>query len=148
MQTPDLSMTAKQFAVWWLREGKPFQPPAAPTIQVGKFAGVTLYREGPFQVQLFIAQPGAFAPAHTHPNVDSVEIFVQGSGAIEVLGRKQSGRFVTVKPGDAHTAVAHEHGGSFLSVQKWLNGVQPTSVERDWDGAPIDDAHAKELATC
>lgn len=145
-ESPSPAWPVRKFAAWWLR-GKPFDPPPDAIVHPGKFAGVTLYRNGPFQVQLFIAQPFASAPPHTHPNVDSEEVLVQGTGVVLVAGRPPTRNiFTPVAPDDVHTAHAYEKGASFLSIQKWLNGVAPTSVERDWRGAPLDDAHARQLS--
>lgn len=142
----DYSMSAKKFGVWWLRAGKPFNAPQDAICHVGGFACVTLFREGPFQVQLVIAQPFASAPPHTHPNIDTVEMLVQGTGVVEVFGRpKANGIFTGVAPKDVHTARAAENGASFISIQKWLNGVVPSSVHLDWRGAVIDDGHAQSL---
>ena len=43
------------------------------------------------------------------------------------------GMFVRVHPHSPHTTDFGEKGGCFLSVQKWLNGVAPTSVGNNWD---------------
>jgi quercetin dioxygenase-like cupin family protein len=143
--SPDDSV--RSFAVWWLRH-KPFRPPVDAVTHVGGFSGVTLYRQGQFQVQFFIAKPNASAPKHSHPNIDSVEYGIAGAGQDTFKSERNVhiGGLFMIAPCETHTAQAGPGGGAFLSFQKWLNGVEPSSVELDWSGEPIDEMHAKEIA--
>lgn len=151
----DESADVQEFAAWWMTE-KPFNPPqVGATRFVGDISGVTLYRERQFQVQLFIGRPHATAPMHSHPNVDSIEIpfaglalfqcarseFFRGEWDTHILPN------VHVAPHEMHDAQVCSQGGAFISIQKWLNGVPPSSVELDWDGAPIDAHHAAAIST-
>ena len=102
----------------------------------GVLSGVVLYRRGQFQVQLFILPPFTEIDLHTHPNVDSYEVFV--SGDIDficdgVLHNENSlGSSIRVGPNCVHGGKFGYNGGCFLSIQKWLNDVPPTSVGYDW----------------
>lgn len=143
------SITVQQFATLWVSQPK-FAPPPDAILHVGDISGVTLYRHGPFQVQLFIAKPGATAPRHSHPNIDSCEWLV--AGAVDFQTERQSWVnawpktfFLHIQPGETHVADAGPAGVCFLSFQKWLNGVEPSSVTLDWDGAAIDVGHADQL---
>src|SRR5262245_56163477 len=70
--------TLEEFLEWWMQT-RPFKPPMECPINVdGSLYGVVLYRDGPFQVQLFIVAPGAEIPDHVHPNVDSYEVYFSG----------------------------------------------------------------------
>lgn len=139
-------MNVREFALWWLR-AKPFKQPPDNIVHTGPFAGVTLFREGPFQVQMFIGKPGATAPAHRHPNIDSVEYGVGGNGEQNFKSERNAhrGALFFVEPNELHIAQAGSSGGAFISIQKWLNGVEPTSVEQDWIGDPLDEKHAAEI---
>lgn len=136
--------TVADFARHWLAS-KTFKPPIDAIRHVGSIAGVTLFRDGPFQVQLFIGAPCSTAPRHSHPNVDSIEVWV--AGAVDFKSDTQSftDGWLRVRPHEGHVANAGPTGGCFISIQKWLNGATPTSVDLDWDGEPIDATHAKEL---
>lgn len=130
--------------------------------KVGSFTGITLLRSGPYQVQLWIGEPNAAVEDHKHPNVDTVQVYVSGQIYLKVNGipitapdvvkrgengaTNFNGRFTRIHPEDAHSFTLGPLGGSWLTVEKWLNGVQPTSTELDWEGPPINDAHAEELA--
>lgn len=110
------------------------------------FAGVTLYRNGPFQVQLFVVKPNARSTRHAHPNIDSVEYGIAGDDTFESERNFRLHGLIMVAPGEMHTAAAREQGGAFFSIQKWLNGAIPSSVELDWTGEPLDQNHALQLS--
>lgn len=126
-------------------------PPSDNLTFMDGFVGYTIHRYKQFQTQLFIGQPNAPVPDHIHPNVDSFEVPIHGitfrhSGS--VIGTPETmktGRAVYVHRNDWHGGVVGPNGGCFLSVQKWLNGIQPTSVERDWDGDTMGPIHEKLL---
>src|SRR5437763_7118025 len=96
---------------------------------VSKIQDVTailLYRKDPFQVQMFAVPEGTIIPEHTHPNVDSIEVYVGGnimfshSGkyivpAEEVHARdgplglaSRRGITIRVRPNDVHGGVVGE----------------------------------------
>lgn len=108
--------------------------------------GITLWRDGPFQVQLFIVAPNVGSPEHAHPNIETIDMGIFGDDDNIVGGRKH-GPFVLVRAGEKHIAKAGPRGGAFYSFQHWLNGVQPTSVLLDWQGNAHDLRHAIETLT-
>lgn len=144
---PPATASVRKFAVWWLRH-KPFQVPMDEPIRFySDFAGVTLFRDGPFQVQLFITHPNRTSPWHAHPNIESVEYGICGGtqSFFRTERNSQIAGLMMVDAGEFHEAGAGDIGGSFISLQKWINGVQPSSVELDWVGAPIDANHLSQL---
>lgn len=124
------------FLQWWLATRPINTPVVSPTNFNGELSGVVLYRHNNYQVQLFIVQPNSTIEAHIHPNVDSYEVFVGGD--INFMcddtwyDQNVVGMHIRVKPSSWHGGKFGEKGGCFLSVQKWLNGVPPTSVGDDW----------------
>ena len=70
------------FADWFLKSGgiKDVDAPSDKNtlLFIEGVHGITLYKKKPFQVQLFICQPNLNIPVHTHPNVDSYEVFLYG----------------------------------------------------------------------
>jgi hypothetical protein len=127
------------FTFWYLNN-RPFSPPpVAPVSHTDKASGIVLYRKGIFQVELFIGAPNSIAPSHIHPNIDSYELHICGDMVFTIGGVLYN----PPKPGLPvaptrinhncwHEGVSGPIGGAFLSIQKWLNGVQPTSVLDDW----------------
>lgn len=146
-ETPDPSWSIRRFAVWWLRHPR-IMPTLDPLrlIQGGKILGFSIYRAAPFQVQLFTLNPNVDAPHHSHPNIDSIEYHLSGQSdfRMDQHVKTLAGMF-HVPPGEFHTASAGPGGAAFLSLQKWINAVPPSSVELDWGGAPMDAAHAVQI---
>lgn len=140
-----------RFVVWWYGNG--VKLPAVPIVDGLSWdngvTGIVLFREGKYQVQLFIISPNCTISEHRHPNVDSYEIYLTGmtfthrhktmttseadksSADGTAIGR---GLIIRVKPNDMHGGVSSNSGGSFISIQKWLNDILPTSVGNDWIG--------------
>ena len=147
------------FANWWFANGRPLKPPHDFFSKVGGNTGTVLFRQAPFQVQLFLNDPNSEIVDHTHPNVDSYEVYVAGDVWFrhkgEVLLTPQVIKTVTpqqlvgwrvrIYPQDLHGASVGPAGGCFISIQHWLNGVAPTSVHLDWDGPPLDERHRETL---
>jgi hypothetical protein len=59
-----------------------------------------------------------------------------GDLTFEVDGLVHSNRamldHIRIFPHSTHTAISGPRGGCFISVQKWLNGVKPSTVGHDW----------------
>lgn len=122
-------------------------------------AGVVLHRDGHFQTEMFQAVRGpewdGKSVEHRHPNVDSIEVLLCGDVRFTMRGRPVWGEAdaarllpdgsaalcgakIRVRPTDWHAALVGPAGGAFLSIQRWLNGVSPSSVGMDWEGPPHD----------
>lgn len=106
------------------------------------------YREGQFQVQVFIFAPHMIAPEHTHPNVHSYEVGLSGDLWFSHGGKwihpkhpafhfYKKNRCIQVDNVHLHGASVGPKGGIFLSVQQWLNGVKPSCVGQDYQGYGI-----------
>lgn len=124
---------------------------------------ILLYRHGQFQVQLFAVPEGTIIPEHTHPNVDSIEVYMGGnihfshsgkymydaaslvanSGPFKLAAKR--GATIRVRPNDVHGGVFGEGGGVFLSVQHWLNGVKPHCVAADYEGITMGEHHLSNV---
>lgn len=126
----------EDFLGWWMNIRPINTPNESPTNYNGNLSGVVLYREQPYQVQLFSVLPNSVIEPHIHPNVDSFEVYIGGDIAFMCddvwHDQVRLGDFIRVKPSSWHGGKFGERGGCFLSVQKWLNGVKPTSVGDDW----------------
>ncbi|MBM4224903.1 MAG: hypothetical protein FJ167_08950 [Gammaproteobacteria bacterium] len=121
---------------------------------------VLWYRSGPFQVQLFVVPPNYIIPEHTHPNVDSFEVYVGGQIKFSHNGQFVTnwdnhhengacspfrGQIIRVRPHDKHGGVFGPSGGVFMSVQHWLNGVAPHCVAADYTGVAMGPNHASQV---
>lgn len=137
----------QMFKDWWLKN-RPFTIPSVTSvINDGNIHGVVLYRAECWQVQLFILEPFIIIPEHLHPNVDSYEVFLSGDIEFTLNGVIKTPRSletsftgssiynnwdIRVLPNAWHNASSSYEGGSFLSIQRWLNGTVPSNVGSDW----------------
>lgn len=98
-----------------------------------------LFRRGCLQVERITHGPNETIPMHRHPNVDSYEFPLMGTGELWVRKRvfKLDAAIAPWKPVPIsrncyHGGRSYEQGGSFLSVQYWhVTPVQ--SVIDDWE---------------
>ena len=148
------------FADWFLKSGgiKDVDAPSDKNtlLFIEGVHGITLYKKKPFQVQLFICQPNLNIPVHTHPNVDSYEVFLYGMSfkkcgvaqeeSLEKVNAQpiSAHQAIRVRPTDSHGGVASEYGGAFISIQHWLNDYEPTHVSNNWHGKSMGTEHAKQ----
>jgi hypothetical protein len=134
------------FKDWWLST-RPLNTPKENALShVAETHGVVLYRQEPYQVELFNVKPNSEIPAHVHPNVDSFEVFMGGDIAFMCndlwYSQDNIGASIRVLPNSYHGGKFGDRGGCFLSVQKWLNGVSPKFVGDDW--ADKEGTHSYE----
>ncbi len=123
---------------------------------------VLMYRQDQFQVQMFIVPPNYIIPAHTHPNVDSIEVYVGGDINFTLNGEARNsdrlqvdefgcsvarGGVVRVQPNDRHGGIFGPSGGVFLSIQHWLNGVKPHCVAADYSGPVMGPDHLAKVVS-
>tara|TARA_B110000977_G_scaffold182306_1_gene243837 strand:+ start:533 stop:1189 length:657 start_codon:yes stop_codon:yes gene_type:complete len=125
------------------------------TYKIQDVTAVVWYRKGPFQVEMFVVPPNYIIPEHTHPNVASYEMYVGGDISFSHGGRWVSeddlvfvsdasdkrGGLIAVETDDLHGGAFGPSGGVFMSIQKWLNGVEPHSVAHDYDGVVMGGDH-------
>jgi quercetin dioxygenase-like cupin family protein len=128
----------------------------------GHSTSLILHRDPPYQAQLILKQPNSIIPPHSHPNVDSIEVYVGGDMRAAIDGdfispaasvcvnqshplkiAAHRGQAVRIHPNQVHGGVIGPSGGAFLSVQKWLHGISPTFVQCDWSGPTL---HAEHLS--
>ena len=124
---------------------------------------ILMYRRDQFQVQMFAVPEGTIIPEHTHPNVDSIEVYVGGNIQLSVGGKhvypaeilfensgplklaSRRGERVRVRPDQIHGATIGAGGAVFLSIQHWLNGVAPHCVAADYDGVAMGEHHLAQV---
>jgi hypothetical protein len=154
-----------RFLRWYMKNAGPlaFAPLLDAVHDVDGVRSVTMFRDPPFQVQMFVVPPNKIIPEHTHPNVDSYEVYVAGQIRFSKQGRwcateeeantavnglcALRGTAIRVHPSDPHGGSFGPSGGVFLSVQKWLNGVEPTCVANDYTGVVMGADHLSKVTT-
>ena len=154
------------FLEWWIDAGQRINTPLDRSIHfVENLTSTCIYRHEPFQVEFVTVKPDTYIPPHTHPNVDSYEVALRGiefySDGKTVLPmwfanqKDQNSNLsiahynvIRVLPESGHSAKAGPEGGCFLSVQQWLNGVEPSAVGMDWKGgSSMGDGHDSQITS-
>lgn len=160
------------FADWFLAQPLiALRPPVYGVHFYGDLMSVILYRDEEYQAELFIVRPDASERCgeHGHPDIDSMEVAISGELYFTLNGRPirnrkrvravspdgalaTYGEQVRVRPGEPHTAYVGQDGGCFLSLQRWLNGVKPSSIGLNWSGeehaGKFKERYQKETAVC
>ena len=157
----------EQFAESFLRD--------MPVIGAVPFAGavsrvedvtcILLYRRDQFQVQMFACPEGTIIPEHTHPNVDTIQVYVGGNVIFTHNGRyayradevramdgplrcaNKRGHILRVRPDEKHGAVIGAGGGIFMAVQHWQNGIAPHCVAADYEGITMGEDHLSKVVS-
>jgi hypothetical protein len=145
----------EMFAGWFMRERPLVFTPENGMMFVESACGTCLFRHENLQVELFLISPNADIPEHIHPNIDSIEIAMWGmrfshSGQIVMDFEHMDaarGFGIRVRPGDWHGGKASPSGACFLSVQRWLNEVPPTTVVNDWSGDVLGKQHLGQITS-
>ena len=107
------------------------------------------FRNNQYQVQIFSTRSNFIIPEHKHPNVDSFEVYLSGDIDFSLEGSWLSNWdikdhtfidnlfIVQVEHNAIHGAIFGEGGGRFMSVQHWINEVNPSCVGLDYDGLGV-----------
>ena len=149
----------KQFAKWWM-QNRPIRPPFKDCLFTTDLVqSLTLFREGNFQVELYLMKPDSQSPWHTHEGVDSVFVYLGGNlefGNEDKVFNDTSehqkegdlgthflfGRAAEALNGGLHAVRTRDNGGAFLSFEHWKNG-NPDSVVINWQGEHDGPIHVK-----
>jgi hypothetical protein len=144
--SPELRTFAEAVSDCLFHGGLLTRPPQDGIIHADGVTGIVVYRAGPLQIELVIVGPMVSIPVHAHPDVESIEMGF--SGGIDLFVEQEQrafartpradgtsrnlGRCVYVPANAMHSGYANESGASFLSIQRWLNGVAPGFIRRNW----------------
>lgn len=150
----------KKFAHWYIKEvihNKVFHINTIydNVTSIADCMGIVLFRKYPFQVQIFACKENQKSPEHTHPDVDSYELYFGGDIAFSKNGKttfksiqnkndeisSMWGWFLRVNSDDKHEAITGKNPASFLSIQYWKNNKPMSSVERNWNGQKFGENH-------
>jgi hypothetical protein len=151
----------QEFKDWWIKSGRPLKPPFKDPIHVTDIAyALCLYREKQFQVELYICKPNTESPAHKHPNIHSISMYLTGDLTFLKDGKfadlsmyqkegKDGAHFLLGQTADANDGTDHalkigSAGGSFLIFEHWLKDT-PVSVTTHWEGELVGDMHAATI---
>ena len=144
--------TVEEFASWYKANNMPMRPPKDDPVYVTEISmSYVLFRDGQFQAELYLVKPNTGSPQHSHPGIENIIMLMGGditledkSGArlsppkgMDIFGLLGS----TIRNGETHALLCGDKGGAFLSLEKWEEGIKPTSVTIRWEGDTCGDAH-------
>ena len=155
----------EEFADWYEKEGFPFLPPQNNAIyRTNNASVVVLYRKGQYQVELYIADADDVTPEHNHPGIESIIMYISGDGNTTLNGNAIADptpfwnmtnlngtsylfkQRVRLDPKDTHGLSTGPRGFAFLSIEKWPDGITPTSVSVHWDGETTGEIHDAQIS--
>lgn len=152
-EIPDSWPGVAEFADWWLGSGQPICVPPNPQIYCSDDAtSVCLFRHGQFQVELYLIFPHPNLPVHSHPGVDVIELRLDEYQIIDgkatavtnycasdpILSGEKHGDGVNFKEsGEMGT------GFPLLAIQRWHDGITPSTVAARWRGKPVGPMQSK-----
>lgn len=135
---PDSWDTVEEFCDWYITNGMPINfPKNVEIFSTDDATSVCLFRKGQFQVELYLISPNPNVPIHEHPNVEAIEVRLDNTTDTiygEVLRKGHS-------HGPGIRMMAEERGFPLISVQKWLDGISPTTISTRWKGKTVGPKH-------
>lgn len=137
IRVPESWQTVDEFAQWWIAAGSPMRfPPDAEIFRSDDATAVSVFRQGQFQVELYLIHPTPTVPNHEHPGVDVIKIQMgEGTQGIEMMP--------TLTDGESHGAgikVDAQLGFPLLAVQHWKTRT-PITIAAMWKGPTVGPLH-------
>lgn len=165
IKTPGIWKDVAEFAKWYADAGYPIRPPQRNAIfRTNNASALVLYREGQFQVELYIGDSNSVTHEHRHPGVESIIVYLSGEGNTTVNNEKVKDlspyfnrtnpdgtsvlfkQSVPVHSKDTHGLTTYGKGFAFYSIEQWHDGVEPTSVTICWEGPTTGEIHDAVIA--
>jgi hypothetical protein len=131
--TPDSWASVEEFAEWWFKNGMPMKFQEGSEVFLSDDAtSIALFRQGRFQVELYLIHPHPKVPVHEHPDVEVIKVRL-GAGKYPYMSN-------TLRNGGSHGAglrlEAEDKGYPLLAIQHWLTR-EPTTIASMWKGDTV-----------
>jgi len=144
------------FASWYLQNvfGRMSLCPMYGVRETKLGMSMTMFELVPFRVELFLFKPEVIIPEHSHPDVDSFEVYIAGDMDLTIEGVNCVDRQYVIARGPDYVCMSNggmiravrnvRHGGkvngkfgngaAFLSIQLWHQKWEDESVAVNWQG--------------
>jgi len=134
LTVPEQWNNVTEFGVWWVNNSMPIRfPPGAEVFRTDDATAITLFRQGRFQIELYLIHPHPQLQDHEHPGVDVIKVRM-GNGN-ETIGFTDP-----LTAGRAHGAgvrLEAEHVGfPLIAIQEWKTR-EPTTIASMWKGKTV-----------
>jgi len=137
MNTPNTWDSLDSFYTWYTESGLPYRPPTPAEVFLSDDAtAVCLFREGQFQVELYLIHPEPLVQDHEHPGVEVIKVETF-DGQLFPTGVLRNGQSHGVGIRDS----ANKTGYPLLAVQRWHPKLTPTTVASRWKGKTAGPMH-------
>jgi hypothetical protein len=136
------------FCNWYVESGMPILMPQLSEVFVTDDAtSVCMFRFGQFQVEHYLIHPKPLVQMHEHPGVEVIKLGLHFSEDNALVACSD-----VLRAGEAHGTgfriEGDERGFLLVAVQKWDEGLTPTTVAARWKGktvGPKQEALIKRL---
>lgn len=143
------------FFSWYKTNRYPLQPPTDGAVFVTDISySYCLYRNGRFQVEIYLVKPNAQTPEHSHPGVENIIMLMGGDAFAGVVPPQNNLEAIsnvfgmcapTLKDNNTHAVGTSARGAALLSIEMWPEGVTPTSLAVNWKGDVCGPVHSALL---
>jgi hypothetical protein len=131
-----------EFADWWLGAKMPLRIPTGPEVFLSDDAtAMCLFRQGRFQVEMYLIHPQPLVPTHEHPGVEVIKVrngLPNGSIWLSPILKKDQDH------GAGMQLEAEVKGFPLIAVQHWKTR-NPTTIASMWKGKTAGPKHEKVI---
>jgi len=150
--------TLEDFIEWYSDAKMPLMTPWNSSVMYTDDAtSICVFRQGKYQVELYIIKPDKILPHHAHPGMEVTLVFMaaQGMSWATDIGKNSDGkgneafalRLSKLKDGEYHGGTATEKGFVLLSFEKWPEEITPSSAALHWQGETAGPIHDNLIAS-
>lgn len=100
-----------------------------------------LYRSGQFQVEIYLIHKQPFIPTHEHPYVENIEFSLRNDFSVSEKNLERYYQGAGQTHGTGIRDLANERGFMLISVQRWADGLTPTTISSQWKGYTAGEKH-------
>jgi hypothetical protein len=134
LEVPETWENVTEFGVWWVNAGMPIRfPEKAEVYRTDDATAISLFRQGRFQIELYLIHPHPQLQDHEHPGVEVIKVRMGNNN--ETIGFTDP-----LTDGRVHGAgvrlEAESVGFPLLAIQHWKTR-EPTTIASMWKGKTV-----------
>lgn len=120
----------------------PFMPPANAEVFLSDDAtSVSIFRQGQFQVELYLIHPSPLVNSHEHPGVEVIKMRIYHDAQTnQPYGRMSAPLRRHEKHGEGMRLEGEGRGFILVAIQHWLDR-EPNTVAAMWKGRTVGPKH-------
>ena len=134
LEVPKSWENVTEFGVWWVKAGMPIRfPIGAEVFRTDDATAVSLFRQGRFQIEMYLIHPHPQLQDHEHPGVEAIKVRMGNNN--EVIGFTDA-----LTEGRSHGAgvrlEAEATGFPLIAIQYWTTR-DPITIAAMWKGKTV-----------